>query len=174
MSMHSAASFRTLGNAATTQNFFAIMNTGATHVVDVRRVVMQMDATAVYTAVMPIVKLCRIASASGSTTLTKIDWGATASSASIVCYGATASDGGTATAITATPGVTMWQQYGMRLHTAVGQVLGDDQNIAPLALTDNPLVLRSGQGVLVYVEAIAGTSNPATNHYFVECAWQEV
>jgi hypothetical protein len=173
MSMHSAASFRTLGNAATTQNFLTIRNGGSARLVDVRRVVMQMDATAVLTAVMPIVRTCRISTATGGTALTKVDWGGTASHSDITVLGATASDGGTATAITATPGAIMWQQYGMRLHTAVGQVLGVDNNVLS-AISDNyPVRLGNGEGLLVHIVAAAGGSNPATNHYFVQVAWEE-
>jgi hypothetical protein len=173
MSMHSAASFRTLGAAATAQNFFTIMNTGATRVVTVRRLVMQMDCTAVLTTFMPIMKTCRIAAASGGTVLSKVDWGTTASHADIVVRGATASDGGAATAITATAGATMWQQFGMRLHTAVGQVQGIDNNVLTGISENYPVRLGNGEGLLVHIVAAATSSNPATNHYFVQCAWEE-
>jgi hypothetical protein len=173
MSMHSAASFRILGNAATAHNLFTIMNNGSNRNVDVRRLVMQMDATAVLTAVMPTVRCCRISSASGGTVLSKVDWGATASHGDIEIRGANASDGGAATAITATPGTTMWQQFGMRLHTAVGQVLGIDNNVLSAISENYPVRLTSGQGLLVHIVAAAGTSNPATNHYFVQAAWEE-
>lgn len=173
MSMHSAASFRILGNAATAHNLFVIYNTHATKVVDVRRLVMQMDATAVLTAVMPIVKTCRIASYSGGTAMSKIDWGATASDAAVQVYAANASDGGAATAITATPTAALWQQYGMRLHTAVGQVQGIDNNVVTSISESYPIRLAQNQGLLVHIVAAAGTSNPNTNHYFVECAWEE-
>ena len=174
MSYHSAATFRTLGAAATAQNLFTIMNGDASKVIRVRRMVMQMDATAVLTAVMPLVKTCRIAAASGGTALTKVDWDSSAASdADVVCRGATASDGGTATAITATPGTTLWQQYGMRLHTAVGQVLGLDNNMLSIICETNPVVLRPGEGLLCHIVAAATSSNPATNFYFIQCAWSE-
>jgi len=174
MSYHSAASFRTLGTAATAQNFFTIFNGHASKVVRVRRMTFQMDATAVLTTFMPIVKTCRVSAASGGTALTKVDWDtASASDALVVCRGATASDGGGATAITATPGTTLWQQFGMRLHTAVGQVLGNDNNVLSVICESTPVVLRPGEGLLVHIVAAATTSNPATNHYFVQCAWSE-
>jgi hypothetical protein len=171
--MHSASSFRILGNAATTQNFFTIMNVGANRTVDVRRLVFQMDATAVYTAVMPLVKLCRIAAASNGTALTKVDWGATASHADIEVRGANASDGGAASVITATPGVTMWQQFGMRIHTLVGQVLGADNNVLSIIAEGYPVRLAQNQGLLVHLVGAAAAANPATNHYFIQCAWEE-
>jgi len=174
MSYHSAATFRTLGAAATAQNFFTIFNGHASKVVRVRRMTFQMDATAVLTTFMPIVKTCRVSAASAGTALTKVDWdSAAASDALVVCRGATASDGGTATSITATPGTTLWQQYGMRLHPAVGQVLGNDNNILSIICEATPVVLRPGEGLLVHIVAAATTSNPATNFYFVQCAWSE-
>jgi hypothetical protein len=173
MSMHSAASFRILGNAAVAQNLFVIMNTHASKIVEVRRLVMQMDATVVLTAVMPIIKTCRIASFTGGTALSKIDWGAVASDGAVQVVGANAADGGAATAITATPGATLWQQYGMRMHTLVGQVLGVDNNVVSAISESYPIRLAQNQGLLVHILAAATTSNPATNHYFVECAWEE-
>jgi hypothetical protein len=173
MSMHSAASFRTPGNAATAQNLFVIYNTSSTVVVDVRRLVMQMDATAVLTAVMPIIKTCRITTYSGGNALSKVDWGATASNAAVQVINAATADGTAGTAITATAGVTMWQQYGMRLHTLVGQVLGADNNVLSAISESYPVRLAQNQGLLVHVVAAAGTSNPNTNQWFVQCAWEE-
>jgi hypothetical protein len=173
MSMHSAASFRTLGNAATAHNLFVIYNTHATKIVTVRRLVMQMDATAVLTAVMPIHKTCRIASYSGGTALAKVDWGAVASDVAVQVFGATASDGGAATAITATPTAALWQQYGMRMPTLVGQVQGIDNNVVSAISETYPIRLATNQGLLVHIVAAAAASNPATNHYFIQCAWEE-
>lgn len=174
MSYHSAATFRILGAAAVAQNLFTLRNGHASKVVRVRRMIMQMDATAVLTTFMPIIKTCRVAAASGGTVLSKVDWdSAEASDALVVALGANASDGGAASAITATPGVTLWQQFGMRLHTAVGQVLGLDNNQLPIIAEATPVILRPGEGLLVHIVAAATTSNPATNHYFVQCAWTE-
>jgi uncharacterized membrane protein len=174
MSYHSAATFRTLGAAATAQNLFTIYNGHASKVVRVRRCVFQMDATAALTAVMPIIKTCRVSAASAGTALTIVDWdSAAASDALVVARGANASDGGTATAITATPGTTLWQQFGMRLHTAVGQVLAPDNNSLSMICETNPVILRPGEGLLVHIVAAATSSNPNTNHYFVQAAWTE-
>jgi hypothetical protein len=175
MSMHSAAGFRTLGAAAVAQNLFAIFNTTGAVAVDVRRLVVQMDATAVLTAVMPIIKLCRCpwATATGGTVLTKVDWAATASNAAVTVRGGTNADGGGATAITASVGTSMWQQYGMRLHTAVGQVLGVDNNVLSAISENYPVRLATAEGLLVHIVAAATASNPATNHYFVQVAWEE-
>jgi hypothetical protein len=176
MATFSAATFRTIGAAATAQNLFSIWNGGANRIVRIRRLVMQMDATAVLTAVMPIVKTSRVASAPGAgITLTKVSWDTAdaASHADIVVKGEVSADGGTRTALTGTPGSVLWQQYGMRLHTAVGQVLGIDNNVLSSITEGIPVVLRANEGLMVHIVAAATASNPATNHYFVQCAWDE-
>lgn len=174
MSIISAATFRTVGAAATTHNLFTIYNT-STKVVRLRRLVMQMDATALLTAVMPLVKTTRITVApTGGTVLTKTLWDTTVTSAAgVVCRGATASDGGAAAAITATVGTVLWQQYGFRMHTVVGQVLGIDNNVVSSISETTPVFLRVNEGLLVQVVAAAAGSNPATNHWFVQAAWDE-
>lgn len=176
-----AASFRTLGNATVLQNIFSLENTaGSAVTVRVRRLLVQMDATAVLTTFMPLIKTARVTGAlpTGGTALAKGTFDtAQSSAANVVARGATASDGGAATAITATMGTVHWQQYTMRMHTLVGQVLAPDNNLLP-GLVDQAgtydFLLRAGEALVVAVVAAATTSNPATNHYFVECVWDEI
>jgi len=171
-----ASSFRTLGTAATPQNLFSIENTaGSAVVVAVRRLILLMDCTAVLTAVMPQIKTSRPAAIpSGGTTLNKGSFDTSLSSAAnVIIRGATASDGGGASAIVATAGDTIWQQFGMRLHTAVGQILGMDNPLIPLYCDTQPILLAAEESLLVQIVAAAGSSNPATNHYFVQCMWEE-
>ena len=172
--MMSCATFRTPGNATVRQNLFALYNAGANRVVSVRRLVLQCDLTGSLQLLMPLIKLCRISSYAGGQALSKVAWTATASHADIEARGRNTSDGGAQTDIVATIGDTMWQQYATRLASAVGQIVGDDNNVAPLAILANPIVLREDQGILVYVEVPATNTNPSTNHYFVQCAWTEV
>jgi hypothetical protein len=172
----SAASFRTLGSAATPQTLFTLENTaGSAVIVNLRRVVVQLDATAVLVAVMPLIKASRPAAIpSGGTTLSKVGFDSLLSSAAnVIARGATASDGGGATAITATAGSILWQQYCMRLHTAVGQVLAPDNSLIPALCDVTPILLRAGEAIMFQIVASAGTSNPATNHYFVQAFWTE-
>lgn len=171
----SAASFRTLGTAATPHNLLTIENIDSTKLVYVRRMTVQLDATAVLTAVMPKVKLSRATAVpTGGTALAKGLFDTTAASnANTIVRGATASDGGVATAITATAGTSLWQQYCMRMHTVVGQVLAPDNNVAPLLVDVNDLVLRQNEALLVQIVASAGTSNPATNHWICNVVWEE-
>jgi len=170
-----AASFRTLGTAATPQNLLTIENIDATKLVTLRRLTVQLDATAALVSVMPQVKLSRATAVpTGGTTLSKAQFDTTnASNANTIVRGGTASDGGVASAITATAGTSIWQQYCMRMHTVVGQVLAPDNNVAPLLVETNGIVLRQNEALLIQIVASAGASNPATNHWFCNLVWEE-
>ena len=172
----SASSFRTLGTAATPHNLLTIENIDATTIVKVRRITVQLDATAVLTSVMPQIKTSRATAVpTGGTTLGIARFDSTiAPDASTTVRGATASDGGVATAITATAGTTIWQQYNMRMHTVVGQVIGVDGSVMPSLVVDVDFILRQNEALLVQVVASAGASNPATNFWIVNIAWEEV
>ena len=171
----SASSFRILGSAATPHNLFTIENIDATKLITIRRLTVQLDATAVLVAVMPQVKVSRSAAVpTGGTVLSKALFDtANASNANSIVRGANATDGGVASAITATAGTTLWQQYCMRMHTVVGQVLAPDNNVLPALVDTENLILRQNQALLVQVVAAAGTSNPATNHWFCNIVWEE-
>ena len=171
----SATSFRILGSAATPHNLFTIENIDATKLITIRRLTIQLDATAVLVAVMPQVKVSRsTAVPTGGTVLSKAQFDtANASNANSIVRGANATDGGVASAITATAGTTLWQQYCMRMHTVVGQVLAPDNNVLPALVDTENLILRQNQALLVQVVAAAGTSNPATNHWFCNIVWEE-
>lgn len=175
----SVATFRTPGTATTTQNLFTLENTtGSAVVVNVRRLLVQMDATAVLTTFMPLIKTSRTtAIPTGGTQLNKgLFDTANSSAANVIARAGNASDGGAATVITATPGTVVWQQMAMRLHTAVGQVLAPDNNLLPGLVENNgfEFKLKANEALLVQIVAAATTSNPATNMYFVECVWEEV
>lgn len=170
--------FRTIGNTAATHNLFTIWNGDSVAIVTIRRVMYQMDTTAVLTAVTGQVKSSRISAApTGGTVLTKGSFDSTqTSNVNVVCMGATASDGGGATAITATAVTTLWQEYCTRLHTAVGQVLEIDMNVMPDITEDtsgSAFKLKQNEGLLVHLVGAATTNNPITNHWFVNCMWEE-
>lgn len=169
------SSFRTLGAAALTQNLMTIENqTGSGRLVGVRRISVQLDATAALLTVAPHVIVSRTtAMPTGGTVLTEtqFDTGAT-NSALILARGATASNGGTATAITANPATGQgWSQYTMRIATAVGQIIMDDQSVIPTLCADTPIILREGQALVVQVLAATTASNPATNHWIVNAVF---
>ncbi len=171
-----ASGFRTLGAAALLQNVFSIENAaGSTVLVAVRRMAVQLDATALLAAVAPSVKVSRItALPTGGTALGKVPAdSANTSNASVVVRGATASDGGAATAITATAGTAFWSQLTMRMHSLVGQVVMDDEPVIPGLSENDPFILRAGEALLVQIVAAATTSNPATNHWVINTVFEE-
>ncbi len=170
--------WRTIGAAALTQNLFAISNaSGSTTLVAIRRLGAQLDHTAVLIAVMPQIKAFRVTAgiAGGGTLLDKKQLDTTeVENASVTVRGATASDGGAATAVTGTLDTgAIWQQFGSRMHTAVGQIIATDNNVLPQLIEGDPLILRPNQALVVQVVATATTSNPVTNHWFVQCVWDE-
>lgn len=171
-----AASFRTLGNAASPQNLFSIENAaGSTVIIALRRLSIQMDQTVVLAAVATQFKTSRPAALpTGGTTLAKVTRdSALSSSASVVLRGATASDGGAATAITATGGSTAWHQFAMRIHTLVGQILMDDEPLIPHLSEDDPVILRANEALIVQAVNVTPANNKATDHYLINCAWDE-
>ncbi len=172
---YAAATFRILGSAATPHNLFTIENIDATKLVYIRSITVQLDATAVLVSVMPQVKLSRATAVpTGGTVLAKGQFDTSnTTNANTILRGANASDGGVATAITSTAGTTLWQQYCMRMHTVVGQVIANDNKVAPVIVDTQNLILRQNQALLVQVVASAGASNPATNHWFVNIVWEE-
>ena len=134
-----------------------------------------MDATVALATVMPIIRVSRTTGVpSGGTALNKglFDTNNSSNSNTIV-RGQTASDGGALSGPTATAGDTIWEQYCMRLHTAVGQVLAPDNNMLPTLIDTQNFILRQNQAIMVQVVAPAGGSNPATNHYFIQICWEE-
>lgn len=174
-----ATSFRITGNAATGHVLFTIENSGtaSTTTVAVRRLTVQTDYTAVLTTVSPRVKLARTVDGITPTTgtlLTLEQFDTTQSkNAAVYCRCATASDGGNATPIGVTLKPFTWTQYASRMHTAVGQILGDDNTVAPYIIKDNPIYLTGGQGLAVMVVSSNAADNANTNHYIVNCAWEE-
>lgn len=171
-----SSTFRTVGNAASPQNLFAISNGVASPVlVGIRRLSIQMDATAASTAVASVIKTSRPAALpTVGTVMTKGSFDTSLTSDALVLLrGATASDGGAATAITGTAGTTFWQQLVMRLHTAVGQVLMDDESLIPGLSENDPFVLRADQSLLVQITNATPANNLATNHHILNVAWDE-
>jgi hypothetical protein len=170
------AGFRTLGTAAVPQNLFSIENgASSTVLVAVKRLAIEMDATAALLTVAPEFVVTRpTAIPTGGTAMTKVGQDtALTSNANVVIRAGTASDGGAATAITATAGTgRLWHQFQMRMATQVGQVPGEDMNLLPMLVENDPMILRANQALLVQVIGTAA-SNAATNHYVCKVAWEE-
>ena len=163
-----------IGNDSTVQHLCAIHNGIGSRVnVNVRRLAVQLDTIAALATVMPQVKVSRGVSISGGIMLDK----ATFSTLQASDVGVTIRSAlGEGSAITATQGNTIWQQYVARMHTLVEQVLGSDESAMP-RLIDSPsfdLKLRPGESLLVTVIGASVASNAAlANNWLVDCAWEE-
>ena len=174
-----AATFRTLGSAAVPQNIFTIENlTGSGKLVYIRKLYLLTDMTAALLTVACQADVSRTtAIPSGTTVLTKTALDTTlSSSASIILRGATASDGGAATAITATAAAGyLFRLFIPRQATAVGQVQQSFplELVPTIILESDSLMLRENQAIVVQITG-AAASNAATNHYIVVCVWDEV
>lgn len=170
--------FRTPGRAATTQNLFSIFNTtGSSVLVAVRRLSIQMDATAALATVTKTIKTTRQTTApTNGTAATKVPFDSAQSSAANVEVRGDASADGTnsATTLTATPSANIaWSQLVMRLHTAAGQVIMDDDACIPSLCEDDPVILRASEGLLVAIVAPTTATNPITDHMIINCMWEE-
>jgi hypothetical protein len=170
--LYTASSFRTLGDTNATQNIFTIENPAAsTALVAVRNLNCMTDSTAVLTTVAPQLKSSRPTGLpTGGTVLSNVKYRTSFATANAICRGATASDGGGATAITATAGTTLWAQFIDRQHTNVGLIAHPNYNLIPDVGGDlRQIILLPGEALLVQ----AVLANAATTHIVVNCGWYE-
>ena len=174
-----AATFRTLGSAAVPQNIFTLENlTGSGKLVYLRGLYFAIDVTAVLLTVACQIDCLRTTGIpSGGTVLTKgaIDT-ALSSNANVILRGANASDGGAATAITATAAAGyIGRDFIPRQATAVGLITQQyfTDLLPRYLLESDSLVIRENQAIVVQITGTAA-SNAATNHYIVSCVWDEV
>jgi hypothetical protein len=152
------------GNDATTQNLLTIENQIGSRVdVHVRRITIQLDPILALTTVMPQLKVSRATGISGGVLLDKSKFDTTQTSDPFVVIRSALAEG---SPITANAGDTVWQQFISRLHTAVEQVLGQDESILPrlVSNTGSEFVLKPGESLLARVVSTAGTSNSALSN----------
>jgi hypothetical protein len=168
---YAASSFRTFGTAATPQNIFTIENPAASgKKIAVKKLEFVVDMTVLLATVSPSVKLSRsTALPTGGTALTAVKWNTTDATVAGICRGGTASDGGVATAITATAGATITSQFVDRLHTAAGFVQHREYTLLFELAKDDPFILQPGEALLVQ----GVLANAATTHFAVNVIWEE-
>ena len=178
-----AATFATLGlGSATTQNLMTIFNTSGSGVlVAVNRITVDLLTTAAAgiapTVVTPVVRVRRCSAASAGTVLSKTPKGDSAqtSAANVEVRGATASDGGAASAITVTAGGLLTQKFAPRL-LVVGtsaSTLYEPVDTIPFFYGEPDITLKAGEGILVSLEGQAAAGNPTTNRWIAEIDWDE-
>jgi hypothetical protein len=163
-----------LGRDALVQNAFVFENGIGSRVnVNIRRLMVEMDATAVLTTVMPQVKVCRATNVSGGIIVDKSKFDSLESSDQFVRIRTPLAEG---SHITATAGDTIYQQYTNRMHTAIEQQQSISQSLLPRLVEDTgkEFKLRPGESLLVYIVGSAVTSNSAiSNNWQVNCMWEE-
>lgn len=166
----SVATFRTIGDTGRPQNLFTLEN-GALSGIDleITRLRAIADNTVALTVGMKLRVSRPIALPTGGTTLTKKLRDTLASSNSlVVARGATASDGGAATKITAVAEDPLFAAGKSQVASAVGQIVPYTVNLLP----GWPLTVHAGESVLVDFFPIAA-ENPSTGHFLVCCSWRE-
>jgi hypothetical protein len=172
----SASSPVMVGNDLVEQNLFLIENGIRSRVnVIVKRLTMQNDPIVVLTTVMPLIKMSRVdVSASPVVGLNlskaKFDTSQTSDAAvKVWCdslYAPLAVDEST----------IIWEQYNNRLHTAIGQILAEDNLLIPpsIDVPTEDFILVPGHGLLIQVVAPTAASNASgTNNYVVQAIWEE-
>lgn len=170
--LYTVSSFRTLGSAASPQNLFVMANPSAnTYYVALRTLSIMSDSTALLTSVAQQAQLSKPASLpTGGTALTPVKYRTGYAGSTINVLGATASDGGVATAISATPGTIAWQQFLDRPHSVAGWFTHPGYSLLPDVGADlRQLILAPGESILVQIVGSA----PATTHMFCQASWTE-
>jgi hypothetical protein len=177
-----AASFRTVGDATVKQKIMSLQNGNAstsTVLVGLRRCTVTVNHTVAALTVAPWLRLSNNGGSTGGTTLSKQAQApviSPASNAAVLAKGATASDGGVATVLSADFGGVFnyyRQSFISREATVAGYIEGA-QVIELQSLNDPPIII--GQAVApmdVVVYANVAGDNPATNHYLAEMEWEE-
>ena len=173
LGLYAVSTFSTIGSAATPQNLFAIENpTANTLFIAIRSLNFTVDSTATLTTLSPQVKTSRTTSVpiNTGTALTPVKYRTDYAASAANVRGATASDGGVATAITATAGATLWSQYVDRIQTVVGYTNHPSYNLIPdVGFDGRQIILLPGEALLVQ----AVTANAATTTFVINCSWYE-
>jgi hypothetical protein len=171
--LYTCSTFRTVGVAAGTQNIMTIENPSASLVnVAIRHLTISSDSTAALATVSQQFQLSRATGLpSNGTTLTAVKYQTSYSSPNAVVRGGTASDGGGATAITATAGTVAFQVFADRQQTAAGFISHPSYSLIPDVGADlRQFILVPGEALLVQ----GVTSIPSTTHIVVTVGWLEM
>lgn len=170
-----ACSFRQLGIAGTAgQKLGTIFNaTGSGIIVDVDLICVDPMQTAARVVEPPVIRAHKLTTLpTGGTAIPKIGADSSmTSSASVTLLQGTASEGGAATAITATPAAStiVNQEWAPRALTLVGYEQFDRIEW----FDKEPWTIRPGEGLLVNLDYSAATANPITDKWVCMFVWTE-
>ena len=163
------------GNDSTSQYLFSVEN-GIQSKVDIhlKRMYVQMSCLSTLGTVKLSLKSYRATSITGGEVLTKDGNSNTSlSSDNNVIFRAQCWD---TARMGASPGDIIWQNFGVRMHTAVEQQVASDINVLPSLLQNNnfDFVLHPGENIVVRAVGASNASNPyGNNHFVVNCVWEE-
>lgn len=162
-----AATFRTIGNAAATQNIMQLRAATTKTNIALRRAFITLDTPDSLAAISCIARLRRVLTISGGTTLTKtvIDTRIGNPQNNIDPRGATASDGGVLLPLLYTASSLIRQRF---IDASIGVELWGISD-APIFLDTNDF---SGSAAIIIESALA-TDNPASNQWLAEMEWDE-
>jgi hypothetical protein len=175
-----ASTFRTPGRAGTAgQKIFAIHNaTGSSKVVSVYKITVDQTATVIkaVTVLPPVIRAWKVtALPTNGTALTKVPEDSSLSTNSAVTvFGDASADGAlSASALAAVlpAGMILSEEFAPRLITAVGYEMMDR---AEFFADSDPIVLRPLEGIVIFLDYVLATQNPATDMWIVGCRWTEV
>ena len=173
-----ANTFRTPGIAGTVgQKVLSIHNAvGSAVLVDVEEIRVDMTATVAkaVTVLPPLIRLHRVTvMPTLGTALGKVavDSSLTSNASVALLQGAQADGTASATALAATiPAASIiTQEFAPRLITGAGYEMFDRSEY----LTDNPITLRALEGIVVFLDYVLITQNPATDMWAVGVSWTE-
>lgn len=170
------STFRIPGRAGTTgQKIFAIHNaTGSTVLVAVKRISVDLAATAAKLVMPPSIRVNRLTVLpTNGTAASKVnDDTSQSSSSSVTLYQDASADqtsSGTALVAAATANSVLEQEYAPRIFTLAGYEPAD--RIYFLEQPD--IVLHALQGLCVELSYTVATQNPITDMWTVTCWWDE-
>lgn len=170
--LYAVHSWRTLGINGAAQSLFSIENPAASTVtIAIRGLNVSSDSTVALATVSPQIKVSRPSGLpTGGTVLTAVKYQSAYVSPQAICRGDTASDGGGETAITATPGSTIWSIFLDRMQTAVGWTTHPVYSLIPDVGADlRQFLLVPGEALYVN----CGVAIPTTTHVILNCSWLE-
>lgn len=168
-----SSTFRIPGSGAAAQNLATLFNkTGSGVLVAIRELTLVMDYTTNSGTVRFVSSSLLTTAPSTGTLMTPVGFDTALTQDTLVEFRGGASADGTASAITATAGVSAWRQGHWHAPTAVGQYLSSElaeAALVPVLAENDPVVLREGEGILVQITDASSTSA----HYVVNASWQE-
>ena len=176
----SAATQRINGDGQDFEGLVIFQNArGSNRIVNIRRLLSQLDATATSTSLLVPCLTYRGTgepNLTGACRATKCAFDTTKTSDGFVqMWYAVTPDGSNDAGMSGTSGATAWRQWACRLRSAAEQQQAPDNNQLPMLIAQpaNKWRLYPGEYMLVRVDPVALADNTTGNGWFVECVWEE-